>query len=215
MLRKSLGSLALAGVLLGAIVPATFARSVVVPPSQATDSIVEIAAGAGAFTTLLAAVGCADPAVGAALTSGDQYTVFAPTDAAFGDAGLNAGNICTVPQGALTQILLYHVEEGRHFSNSVLPKRDGQMKTIGTLLGQSFWVDPTGAISTSSDGESQIVSANIAATNGVIHVVDAVLIRSCNHRGAAGPALPIRSRARTPVRARLHPTARAKVAFRS
>jgi uncharacterized surface protein with fasciclin (FAS1) repeats len=176
MLRKSLGSLALAGVLLAAIVPATLAKSVVVPPSQATQTIVEIADGAGAFTTLLAAVGCADPAVGAALTSGDQYTVFAPTDAAFAAAGLNAGNICTVPQGTLTAILLYHVEEGRHFSNSVLPKRDGQMKTIDTLLGQSFWVNSTGAISTASDGDSQIVAPNLAATNGVIHVVSAVLI---------------------------------------
>ena len=176
MLRKSLGSIALAGVLLAAIVPATMAKSVVVPPSKATATIVEIADGAGAFTTLLAAVGCADPAVGAALTSGDQYTVFAPTDAAFGDAGLTAANICTaVPQGVLTQILLYHVEEGRHFSNSVLPKRDGQMKTISTLVGQSFRVNSTGAISTASGGQSQIDKANIPATNGVIHVINAVL----------------------------------------
>jgi len=175
MLRKSLGSLALAGVLLGAIVPATLAKSVVVPPSQATQSIVEIADGAGTFKILLQAVGCADPAVVAALTSGDQYTVFAPTDTAFVEAGFTIATICDVPQGLLTQILLYHVEEGRHFSNSVLPKRDGQMKTIETLLGQSFWVNSTGAISTASDGQSQISGPNIPATNGVIHVVDAVL----------------------------------------
>ena len=177
MIRKSLGSLALAGMLLAAIVPATFAKSVVVPPSRSTDSIVEIASNAG-FTTLLAAVGCADPAVAAALTSGDQYTVFAPSNQAFSDLGLNAGNICgAFSQSNLTKILLYHVEEGRHFSNSVLPKRDGQVKTIDTLLGQTFKVNSTGAIKTASGAtDPQIVAANISATNGVIHVVNAVLV---------------------------------------
>jgi uncharacterized surface protein with fasciclin (FAS1) repeats len=179
VIRKSLGSLALAGVLLGAIVPATFAKSVVVPPSRSTDSIVEIASDAG-FTTLLAAVGCADPAVAAALTSGDQYTVFAPTNQAFSDLGLNAGNICgAFSQSNLTKILLYHVEAGRHFSNSVLPKRAGQVKTIDTLLGQTFKVNSTGAIKTASGAtDPQIVAANIPATNGVIHVVNAVLVPS-------------------------------------
>jgi uncharacterized surface protein with fasciclin (FAS1) repeats len=177
VIRKSLGSLALAGVLLGAIVPATFAKSVVVPPSRSTDSIVEIASDAG-FTTLLAAVGCADPAVAAALTSGDQYTVFAPSNQAFSDLGLNAGNICgAFSQSTLTSILLYHVEGGRHFSNSVLPKRAGQVKTIDTLLGQTFKVNSTGAIKTASGATNpQIVAANIPATNGVIHVVNAVLV---------------------------------------
>lgn len=177
MIRKSLGSLALAGVLLGAIVPATFAKSVVVPPSRSTDSIVEIASDAG-FTTLLAAVGCADPAVAAALTSGDQYTVFAPTDQAFSDLGLNPGNICgAFSRSTLTSILLYHVEAGRHFSNSVLPKRAGQVKTVETLLGQTFKVSSSGAIRTASGATNpQIVAANIPATNGVIHVVNAVLV---------------------------------------
>jgi uncharacterized surface protein with fasciclin (FAS1) repeats len=180
MLRKSLGALALAGLLLGATVPSAFAKSPVVPPHAASGSIVGIAVANGNFTTLVAAVGCADPAVAAALTSGEQLTVFAPTDAAFGALDLNAGNICAaLPQAALTQILLYHVEDGRHFSNSVLPKKAGQMKTIDTLLGQSFMVDSTGSISTASGATTpHIVAANIPATNGVIHVVDAVLIPS-------------------------------------
>jgi uncharacterized surface protein with fasciclin (FAS1) repeats len=117
-----------------------------------------------------------------ALTSGQQLTVFAPTDAAFLASPfgpLTAGNICTVPQGVLTDILLYHVETGRHFSNSVLPKKAGQAKTIDTLLGQSFKVGATGAIWTTSRLTTpRIVAANIAATNGVIHVVDEVLVPS-------------------------------------
>ena len=79
----------------------------------------------------------------------------------------------------LTDILLYHVETGRHFSNSVLPRKAGQTKTIDTLLGQSFKVGATGAIRTTSGLTTpRIVAANIAATNGVIHVVDEVLVPS-------------------------------------
>ena len=170
------------GALLLSLVPATLAASPVVPPSRSAGSIVGIAVANGNFTTLVAAVGCADPAVAAALTSGQQLTVFAPTDAAFLASPfgpLTAGNICTVPQGVLTDILLYHVETGRHFSNSVLPKKAGQTKTIDTLLGQSFKVGATGAIRTTSGLTTpRIVAANIAATNGVIHVVDEVLVPS-------------------------------------
>ena len=79
----------------------------------------------------------------------------------------------------MTKVLLYHVETGRHFSNSVLPKTAGQMKTIDTLLGQSFGVDAGGAITTTGGITTpHIVAANIPATNGVIHVVDAVLVPS-------------------------------------
>jgi uncharacterized surface protein with fasciclin (FAS1) repeats len=178
-LRRTTAAFAIAGALLAVTVPAATAKSVVVPPSKSSDTIVAIASGNPVFSTLVAAVGCADPAVAVALTSGEQLTVFAPTNAAFGALGLTADNICALPQGTLTAILLYHVQEGRHFSNSVLPMKPGQSKTIDTLLGQSFWVDAAGSITTTSGATSpSIVAANISATNGVIHVVDAVLIPS-------------------------------------
>lgn len=171
-----------AGALLLSLVPATLAASPVVGPSKSSGTIVSIAVANGNFTTLVAAVGCADPAVAAALTSGQQLTVFAPTDAAFLASpfgSLTAGNICTVPQGVLTDILLYHVETGRHFSNSVVPRKAGQSKSIDTLLGQSFKVSANGAIKTTGGLTTPtIVAANIAATNGVIHVVDEVLVPS-------------------------------------
>jgi uncharacterized surface protein with fasciclin (FAS1) repeats len=176
---RKLISLIGAGALSLAVASSAFAASPVVAPSKSSGTIVGIAVANGSFTTLVAAVGCADPGVAAALTSGDQLTVFAPTDAAFGKLGLNAGNICSaLPQGTLTQILLYHVETGRHFSNSVVPKHAGQMRTIHTLLGQAFRVSSSGTVSTTSGGSSAIVLANIPATNGVIHVVDSVLIPS-------------------------------------
>lgn len=176
---RKLISLAAAGALALMVASTTLAASPVVSPKNSLGSIVGIAVANGNFTTLVAAVGCADPAVAAALTSGEQLTVFAPTDAAFGKLGLTAKNICAaLPQGALTQILLYHVESGRHFSNSVLPKMAGQAKTIDTLLGQSFRVSSAGVITTASGGSASILIPNIPATNGVIHAVDSVLIPS-------------------------------------
>jgi uncharacterized surface protein with fasciclin (FAS1) repeats len=181
MLRKTLSALVLASALVATAVPAVFAKSPVVPPSKATASIVDIAATDGRFTTLVAAVLCADPAVLTALTSGEQLTVFAPTDSAFGKLGLDATNVCdTLDQATLTSILLYHVEEGRHFSNSVLPKNEGTWRTIDTLLGQSFSVNAAGSIATAA-GQTpapRIVIPNIPATNGVIHVVDTLLLPS-------------------------------------
>lgn len=169
-----------AGALLLSIVPATLAASPVVPPSKSSATLVEIASSMpDQFSTLVEAVGCADPAVAAALTSGEQLTVFAPTNAAFAAllGTLRVNDICHLPQNVVTEVLLYHVEDGRHFSNSVVPTKAGQMKTIDTLLGQSFMVDASGAITTTGGVTTpHIVAANIPATNGVIHVVDAVLV---------------------------------------
>ncbi|MFM7070034.1 MAG: fasciclin domain-containing protein [Actinomycetes bacterium] len=143
-----------------------------------TQSIVEIASANGSFGTLLTAVGCADPGVAAALTSGDQYTVFAPTDAAFAAAGLDSSNVCTaLPQSTLTSVLLYHVTGGRRSANSVLPPKAGKSRTVSTLLeGQVLKVSKAGVISTTSGGSATIVAPNISATNGVIHVIDSVLL---------------------------------------
>lgn len=106
----------------------------------------------------------------------DQYTVFAPTDAAFEAlfAYLDANSITLTPQ-QIVNTLLYHVVEGRRAANSVLPLKEGQMKTIETLLGQTFTVNNTGKIYT-PNGMSTIVTANVSASNGVIHVINAVLV---------------------------------------
>ncbi len=113
----------------------------------------------------------------------DQYTVFAPTDAAFDAlfAYLNDNGIVLTDE-QIVNTLLYHVTDGRRAANSVLPKKEGQMKMIQTLLGQSFKVDNTGMIYTASNGMSSIVTAeagvtfNVSASNGIIHVIDAVLV---------------------------------------
>ncbi len=178
MVRKLMSAVAVLGVSVVALGSVASAKSVVVPPSKASGDIVSLAKSDGRFTTLVAAVGCADPAVGAALSSGEQLTVFAPTDQAFQNANLNASNVCKLDQATLTSILLFHVTEGRRFSNSVLPPKAGQVKAIDTLLaGRSFTVDSAGVIGgTKTTPAPHIIIPNIAATNGVIHAVDQVLL---------------------------------------
>jgi uncharacterized surface protein with fasciclin (FAS1) repeats len=191
-MRRFFMGLSAALVALTIVAAPVFAKSVVVGQKATTDTIVGIVlADDGEFDILQAAVikaGLVD-----ALNGTDKYTVFAPTDAAFVStfSGLlhtslteqqvidfiNGGGVDRAfGDGALAQILLYHVEPGRHFSNSVLPRKTGQVKTIDTLNGSTFTVSSSGGISTSSGGSATIVAANIPATNGVIHVIDAVLL---------------------------------------
>jgi uncharacterized surface protein with fasciclin (FAS1) repeats len=121
---------------------------------------------AGSFDTLIAAVLAADPAVATALTSNGQLTVFAPTDAAFAELGLNEGNIGGLPQDALTNILLFHVAKGERYAADVVTS-----SRIRMLNGDFAMVD--GA---TIDGANVIVPDVDAPTNGIIHVVDAVLL---------------------------------------
>jgi transforming growth factor-beta-induced protein len=173
---KRIAMLLGAAALVLAIVPTTLAAS------KPTQTIVQIATANGNFKTLLAAVGCADPAVGAALTSGKQLTVFAPTDAAFAAAQLDATSVCKLPTATLTKILLYHVVSGDAFAKDVLPAKAGQIRGARTLLGQRVWAIYNGTLFTTSGTTAHVDVKDklfdIRATNGVIHVIDAVLMPS-------------------------------------
>jgi uncharacterized surface protein with fasciclin (FAS1) repeats len=122
-------------------------------------------------------------------TGGGQYTVFAPTDQAFVDlvtavAGLldpdilaNDGPFAAIDallgEGTVSNVLLYHVAEGRRAANSVVPPRG--TRTITTLLGATFTVGTDLGI-TAVGNTANIVDANISASNGIIHVIDAVIL---------------------------------------
>ncbi|MFT4884393.1 MAG: putative surface protein with fasciclin (FAS1) repeats [Natronomonas sp.] len=143
--------------------------------ASAEDGIVATADELG-FSTLLTAVENADPVVAETLTNDDQYTVFAPTNEAFTDffetvemeTGLTASDLLEDPNGLLTDTLLFHVTEGRRYSESVVNAPE-----IETLLGESFSVDGTRL-----DDRANIITADVEAQNGVIHAIDAVLTPS-------------------------------------
>jgi uncharacterized surface protein with fasciclin (FAS1) repeats len=134
------------------------------------DVATDVNAQTGLFDTLLAAVGAADPAVAATLAGGGQHTVFAPTDDAFAALGLDESNLCLLSQEELTKILLYHVARGQRDAGEVLAS-----DTIRTLLGTR--VDQNGGVLTDQlDRDSTIIVTDVFAANGVIHVINAVLL---------------------------------------
>jgi uncharacterized surface protein with fasciclin (FAS1) repeats len=145
-----------------------------------SSTIYEIAAGNDSFTILTLAL--ETTGLDAALDGSGQFTVFAPTDEAF--LALEAANpgfldLLINDPDTLSAVLLYHVTEGRRWSNSVVNRNNP--KTISTLSGGTFTVLPSAAIvDTDSLGlgspDSQIVAVDISASNGVIHVIDQVLI---------------------------------------
>ena len=142
--------------------------AVLLPPAPTPTTVVDVIVNSADHDTLEAAV----IAAGLVETlSGDgPFTVFAPTDAAF--AALPAGTIETLladPTGALTQILLYHVVGAQALSTDLT---DGQ--TVATLQGQTV------TVTINAEGvfinNAQVTVADIVTSNGVIHVIDAVLV---------------------------------------
>ena len=152
--------------LLAAILAPTIGACAAQAGSQPKD-IVDTAAAAGQFTTLLAA---ADAAGLVDTLKGDgPLTVFAPTDAAFAALGLNPDNVGDLPQDVLTSILLYHVAPGARDAADVVSS-----SRIRTLDGGFLRVSLSGGAAYVND--AQIVATDIRASNGIIHVIDAVLI---------------------------------------
>jgi len=180
MSRRSRHSVLLLAVL---VLAATLLFASVVPgPAGAkkaakTPSLVDVAIAvntsgpyAGSFDTLIAGVLAADPAVLRTLTSRAQYTVFAPTDAAFAKLGLDETSIGTVPQAALTNILLYHVAYGRRYAADVIASDQIRM------LNGGFVSQSGGVLTDAQGGMSTIIVTDVEATNGVIHAIDSVLL---------------------------------------
>jgi len=140
--------------------------SVLLPSSK---TIPEVASDAGSFSTLLAAAKAAGLAE--VLGSEGPFTVFAPTDEAF--AKLPEGTVASLLEPAnkqkLVDILKYHVVSGRVFSEDAVAAKQAK-----TLEGSTL------AIAVTADGaqvnSAGLVKTDINASNGVIHVIDSVLI---------------------------------------
>jgi uncharacterized surface protein with fasciclin (FAS1) repeats len=130
---------------------------IILPPEK---DIVETAVAAGSFTQLAGALTSANLVT--TLKGDGPFTVFAPTDQAF-------AKLTTVPAGdALKNVLLYHVVSGAVGSGDLVA---GPVPTL--LTGKTVDVKLTGGVQINS---SKVTTANIIAKNGVIHVIDTVLI---------------------------------------
>ena len=148
-------------------------------PAPGEYSIAAIAEDSG-FNELLKALTFVDDNLQTQLvqlfTNGtDQYTVFAPTDEAFVElySLLGVDEVSELSPELVRDVLFYHVVEGRIAANSVVPKKND--RTIETLLGINFSVD-SGATIHAVGNTANIEAANISASNGIIHVIDAVLL---------------------------------------
>jgi uncharacterized surface protein with fasciclin (FAS1) repeats len=161
-------------------------------PLAPGGNIVEVAVAASValdeFEYLFAAVDCLTDADGAnpivaALTGSKRLTLFAPTDSAFEALQRRLGidepapeKTCALEQETVADVLTYHVVEGRRFSNSLFNANEPKIVTM--LNGETIETRP-GLTITDAAGQSVGVVgayANLNASNGVIHVIDTVLV---------------------------------------
>ncbi len=148
----------------------TAALTLPIHPLSAADAknIVEVAAGAGQFKTLVAAVKAAGLAE--TLSGKGPFTVFAPTDEAF--AKLPAGTVESLlkPENKekLASILTYHVVAGKVMAADV------KTMSAKTVNGKEAAIKVDGGKVTI--GAANVVKTDVAASNGVIHVIDTVLL---------------------------------------
>lgn len=155
-----------------ALVLVTIIAGCSTPPKSSApqqQDIVDTAVGAGSFNTLVAAVQAAG--LVDALKSPGPFTVFAPTDDAF--AALPAGTVENLlkPENKdqLAAILTYHVVSGEVKSGDIA----GQMLNAKSVQGAALKIDATNGVKVN---DANVIAADVDATNGVIHVIDKVLL---------------------------------------
>jgi uncharacterized surface protein with fasciclin (FAS1) repeats len=150
------------------VVAAALSMSAASATSERAD-LIQTAVEAGSFKTLVAAVQAAG--LVETLQGPGPFTVFAPTDEAF--AKLPAGTIETLlrpeNKSQLVAILTYHVVPGKVMSKDIV----GQKTMAKSVEGSEIAIDATGGVRVDN---ARVVKADIEASNGVIHVIDTVII---------------------------------------
>jgi len=148
---------------------------------EQTPNIVGVAAGNENFSTLVAAVKAAE--LVETLSSAGPFTVFAPTNDAFGK--LPAGTVETLlkpeNKGTLTGILTYHVVSGNFSAAAVIEainSNNGKF-TVTTVQGNDISLslkDGSVMLTDAKGGMAKVIMADVAASNGVIHAIDTVVM---------------------------------------
>lgn len=132
----------------------------------AVQDIVDVAVSAGDFDTLVAALRAAG--LEDTLKSQGPFTVFAPNDEAFAKLpnGTVEGLLADIPK--LKAVLTYHVVSGKHMAADV-----AKMASVKTLQGQELAIDASAGVKI---GNAKVIQADVEAENGVIHIIDTVLV---------------------------------------
>ncbi len=133
---------------------------------EAKTDIVDTAVAAGSFKTLATALQAAG--LVETLKGKGPFTVFAPTDAAFAKLPAGALDSLLKDKAKLTAVLTYHVVPGKVMAGDVV-----KLKEAKTVQGQSLTVSTAGGVKV--DG-ANVTKTDIEASNGVIHVIDAVVM---------------------------------------
>ena len=151
-------------------------------PTNVEGSIVDVAlqvnADTGEFSILIAALQAANPNIIKRLSQTGEYTVFAPTDAAFMDLldelGVTAEELLS-DKALVSRVLRYHIIRQELDSTEVLAS-----ERIRTWQGGRIWQE--GGVLTDANGRtSTIIDVDIQTSNGIIHVIDTVLLPNMNH----------------------------------
>ena len=181
MKRFQFAAIALAASLAGAATPALAQVMVGGAPMLASKDIIDNAVNSKDHTTLVAAVKAAG--LVETLKGPGPFTVFAPVNAAF--AALPAGTVDTLlkpeNKAALTKVLTYHVVSGKMDSTSLLKAIDagGGKATLTEVSGGKLTATKSGGsimLADESGGMANVTIADVMQSNGVIHVVDKVLL---------------------------------------
>jgi uncharacterized surface protein with fasciclin (FAS1) repeats len=135
--------------------------------SQGAKDIVDTAVAAGSFKTLASALQAAG--LVETLKGKGPFTVFAPTDQAFARIPKADLDALLKDKARLTRVLTYHVVPGQVMAADV-----AKLKEAKTVEGQSLKIDASSA-GVTIDG-AKVVKADVAASNGVIHVIDSVIL---------------------------------------
>ena len=143
----------------------TLALSVSLVPTAHAADIVDTAVAAGSFNTLAAALEAAG--LVETLKGPGPFTVFAPTDAAFAKIPADQLQALLKDKSKLTAVLAYHVVPGKVMAKDV---NAGMVKTV---QGSSLTVSTAGGVKVDS---ATVTAIDIAADNGVIHVIDSVVM---------------------------------------
>ncbi len=145
----------------------TTAPTAEAPPPEQKKDIVDTAVAAGKFNTLAAALKSAG--LLETLKGPGPYTVFAPTDDAFAKLPKEALDALLKDKDKLTQVLLFHVVAGKVMAADVT-----KMTSTKTVSGKEVGIKVDGT--TVMVGNAKVLTSDIEASNGVIHVIDTVLI---------------------------------------